>query len=83
MQKTKFTPRLLATMGVLIALEIVIAQFLTIRPTNSIKISPDFIPVVVAGILFGPVPAMIMSMLADILGAFLFPVGPFFPGFTA
>ncbi len=83
MQKLRFTPKLLATMGVLVALEIVIAQFLTIRPTQSIKISLDFIPVVVAGILFGPVPAMIISMLADILGAFLFPVGPFFPGFTA
>ncbi len=25
---------------------------------------------------------MIISMLADILGAFIFPVGPYFPGFT-
>ena len=82
MQKSKFTTRMLATMSILIALEVVIARFGTLRPTESIKISLDFIPIVIAGILYGPVPALIISILADVLGAFLFPVGPFFPGFT-
>ena len=83
MKKLRFTPKMLSVMGVLIALEIVIAQFVTFRPTQSIKLSLDFIPIVIAGILYGPVPALIISILADILGAFLFPVGPYFPGFTA
>ena len=78
----RFSTKMLAVLSILVALEIVIARFGTIRPTESIKISLDFIPIVVAAILYGPVPAMIMSILADILGAFLFPVGPFFPGFT-
>ena len=82
MQKLKFTPRELTVLGVLIALEIVIAQFVTFRPSQSIKLSLDFLPIVIAGILFGPVPAMIVSILADILGAFVFPVGPYFPGLT-
>lgn len=79
----RFSTKMLAVLSILVALEIVIARFGTIRPTESIKISLDFIPIVAAAILYGPVPAVIMSVLADILGAFLFPVGPFFPGFTA
>lgn len=82
MKKQLFSTRMLAVMGILIALEIVIAQFGTFRPTQSIKVSPDFVPVVITAILYGPLPAMIMSILADVLGAFLFPVGPYFPGFT-
>lgn len=72
----------MAILSILLALEVIIARFGTIRPSESIKLSLDFIPVVIAAILFGTVPAVIMSILADILGAFLFPVGPFFPGFT-
>ena len=82
MKKLIFTPKMLTVMGVLIALEVVIAQFITFRPTQSIKLSLDFVPIVMAGILYGPVPAMLISILADILGAFIFPVGPYFPGFT-
>ena len=82
MNKNKFSTRMLTVMSILVALEVIIARFGTIRPTESLKISLDFIPIVVAAILFGPVPAVIVSILADILGAFLFPVGPYFPGFT-
>ena len=82
MQKNRFTPKMMAILSILLALEVIIARFGTIRPSESIKLSLDFIPVVIAAILFGTVPAVVMSILADVLGAFLFPVGPFFPGFT-
>lgn len=82
MNKNRFSTKMLATLSILVALEVIIARFGTLRPTESIKISLDFIPIVVAAILFGPVPSVIMSILADILGAFLLPVGPYFPGFT-
>lgn len=82
MNKNRFSTKMLATLSILVAMEVIIARFGTLRPTESIKISLDFIPIVIAAILYGPAPAVIMSILADILGAFLFPVGPFFPGFT-
>lgn len=82
MKKSVFSTKMLAVMGVLIALEVVIAHFVTFRPTQTMKLSLDFLPIVIAGAMFGPIPAMIISMLADILGAFIFPVGPYFPGFT-
>ena len=82
MNKKRFSTKMLATLSILVAMEVIIARFGTIRPTESIKISLDFIPIVIAAVLYGPAPAVIMSILADVLGAFLFPVGPFFPGFT-
>ena len=82
MNKNKLTTKMLATMSILVALEVIIARFGTIRPTQSIKISLDFIPIVAAAVLYGAVPAVIICILADVLGAFLFPVGPYFPGFT-
>lgn len=82
MNKNRFSTKMLATLSILVAMEVIIARFGTIRPTESIKISLDFIPIVIAAVLYGPAPAVIMSILADVLGAFLFPVGPFFPGFT-
>jgi ECF transporter S component (folate family) len=82
MKKKIFSTQMMAVLSVLLALEVIIARFGTIRPSESIKLSLDFIPVVISAILYGPIPAVVMSILADILGAFLFPVGPFFPGFT-
>jgi ECF transporter S component (folate family) len=78
----KFSAKTLATLSLFIALEAVIARFGTIRPSESLKLSMDFIPIAAAAMLFGPGPAVIVSVLADVLGAFLFPVGPYFPGFT-
>ena len=68
-------------MGILIALEIVLSRFLSINAWN-IKIGFSFVPVVVAAILLGPMQAAIVAALADFLGAVLFPIGAYFPGFT-
>jgi len=47
-----------------------------------IRIGFGFLPVAVAGILFGPVWAGISYASGDILGMFIFPKNAFFPGFT-
>ena len=82
MKDKRITPKTMAVLSILLAMEVIIARFGTIRPSESIKLSLDFVPVAAAAILYGTVPAVVMSILADVLGAFLFPVGPFFPGFT-
>ena len=76
-----FSTRMLAMLGVLLALDIVLTRFLSITAWN-IRIGFGFVPVVLAAMLFGPLPAAIMAALADFLGAILFPTGPYFPGFT-
>ena len=42
----------------------------------------SFVPIVVAAILYGPIAAGIVGALGDFIGAILFPIGAYFPGFT-
>ncbi len=71
----------LVILGVLVAMEIVLSRFLSISTWNT-KIGFGFVPVAAAAILLGPVGGAICGGLADFLGAILFPIGPYFPGFT-
>lgn len=77
----KLTARSTSYLALLIALEIVLNRFLSVN-TAGVKIGFAFVPVVVAAILFGPIPAAIVNGVADLLGAVLFPIGPYHPGFT-
>ena len=79
--KAKFSTRMLTTLALLTAIEIVLSRFLSISMWN-IKIGFSFVPVVAAAILYGPLAAGIVGALADFVGALLFPIGAYFPGFT-
>jgi len=83
MEKKKFriSTKDLVIMAVLIAVEIVLSRFLSISAWNT-KIGFAFVPVVIAAVLLGPVYAGIVGAIADLLGAVLFPIGAYFPGFT-
>ena len=72
---------MVTVMGMLIALEIVLSRFLSISAWN-VKIGFSFVPIVIAAILYGSVHAGIVAALGDFLGALMFPIGPYFPGFT-
>lgn len=76
-----FDAKTIAVMGVLVAMEIVLSRFLSISAWN-IKIGFSFVPLVLAAMLLGPVKAGIVGALGDFLGATLFPIGPYSPGFT-
>jgi len=77
----KINTRTLAVMALLIALEVILSRFLSINAWN-IKIGFSFVPVVIAALLLGPVCAGTVAALADFIGAVLFPIGAYFPGFT-
>lgn len=77
----KFNTKMIVTLGLLAAIEIVFSRFLSINMWN-IKIGFSFVPLAVAGMLYGPLPAGITAVIADLIGATLFPSGQFFPGFT-
>lgn len=81
MQKFKFNTRTIVYLAVLVALEIVLNRFLSIN-TPVVKIGFSFVPIAVAGMLFGPIPAAVVAALADVLGAVLFPTGTIFLGIT-
>ena len=72
---------MLVVMAMLAALQIVLSRFLSIN-TQITKIGFAFVPISICAMLFGPLPTVIVAVVADVLGASLFPSGPFFPGFT-
>lgn len=81
MFRFRFTTRTITTLALLTAIEIVLSRFLSVNAWN-IKIGFSFVPVVVAAILYGPIGAGIVGALGDFIGAILFPIGAYFPGFT-
>ena len=76
-----FKVLMLVQLALLIAVEIVLSRWLSIQAFNY-KISFAFVPVVLAAMLYGPVASGMMAAIADFIGATLFPVAAFFPGFT-
>lgn len=74
--------RTLTTVGVLLAIQVVLSSYGVIELSDSLKISLGHLPLAPTAILFGPVPAAIQGALGDILGFLLKPTGPYFPGFT-
>ena len=77
----RFDTKKLVHLALLVALEVVLSRFLSINtPIN--KIGFAFIPLALSGMLYGPFAGLATGAVADLLGATLFPSGPFFPGFT-
>ena len=72
---------MLVTLGLLVALHIILSRFLSINAWN-IKIGFAFAAVFVGAYLYGPVGGAVVGGLGDFLGAILFPIGAYFPGFT-
>lgn len=77
----KISTKKLTVMALLIALEIILSRFLSLSAWNT-KIGFSFVPIVVAAILYGPIQAAVVGALGDFIGAILFPIGAYFPGFT-
>lgn len=77
----KNSVRMIAYAAMLVALEVILNRFCSIN-TNGLKIGFSFVPIVIAANLFGPACAAIVYGTADLLGAILFPIGPYHPGFT-
>ena len=67
--------------ALLLALEIILARFCSVS-TPILRLSFGFLPIAVLGILYGPVWSAATYAIGDFIGAILFPIGDYFPGFT-
>lgn len=78
-----FTLRSMIIMAMLIAMTVMLDRVpgLSIK-TPGWKIGFSFVPPMIAAMLLGPVEAAVVYGLADLIGALLFPFGPYHPGFT-
>lgn len=75
--------RTLVFVSLLVSMEIILTRFLSIQ-TPIVRIGFGFLPIALAGIMFGPIIGGFTAALADVFGMMLFSsaAGPYFPGFT-
>ena len=71
----------LAVCGMLIALDVVLTRFLSFNTWN-LRIGFSFIAVALAAYWYGPAGGAVVHGVSDLLGALLFPIGAYFPGYT-
>ena len=71
----------IAAAAMLVAIEIILSRFLSIS-TPIVKISLSFIPLSLLASLCGPLYSCAGAAMADFIGATLFPIGAYFPGYT-
>ena len=67
--------------AILLAMLIILSRFLSIK-TPIIKISFAFVPTMLCAIWLGAKWTVCLNVLGDIIGANLFPTGPYFVGYT-
>ncbi len=83
----KFSTQRLVYVSLLIALSIVFTRFLSLRialgGVEGIRIGLGGLPIVFAGIAFGPLAGGIVGALSDLIGFFISPMGAYMPHFTA
>lgn len=72
----------LTTVGILLAIQMLLSSFGVFQLTESVKISLAHLALAPTAMLFGPAAAGIQGALSDFLGYLLKPTGPYFPGFT-
>jgi len=78
-QKTLFSTRNLVMMAVLTALQIILARYLSLQVSPTLRISFETIPVALAGMWLGPLSGAIMAFVSDLLGTIIYGYGTYFP----
>lgn len=67
--------------SVLLAANIILGRFLSIR-TPILTIGFSFVPLMLTAIILGYKYSVLVGILSDLIGALLFPTGPYFVGYT-
>ncbi|WP_434579242.1 folate family ECF transporter S component [Thermoanaerobacterium thermosaccharolyticum] len=82
----KIHTRELVFLASLISLNIVLSRIASIKiaigSIESIRIGFGALPVILSGIMFGPIAGGIVGSIGDIVGYYINPLGPYMPHFT-
>lgn len=85
-KKNKLSTKTLVTSSLLTAISIILTRFLSVMiplaGLPALRFGFGEVPIMITGMLFGPVAGGISGLVADLVGSTLFPQGAFFPGFT-
>ncbi|MBU4228094.1 folate family ECF transporter S component, partial [bacterium] len=82
----KISSHKIATMGLLIALSIILTRIASLRiaigGVEGIRIGLGGLPIILGGVLFGPLSGGLIGAISDVIGYFINPMGAYMPHFT-
>ncbi len=82
----KISSHKITTMGFLIALSIILTRIASLRiaigGVEGIRIGLGKLPIILGGIIFGPLAGGLIGTFSDLLGYFINPIGVYMPHFT-
>ncbi len=85
-KKVNISSRNVVMAGFLVAISIVMTRFayvmLPLAGVGALRISFGEVPLMISGIMFGPLVGALTGVAADIVGFLINPQGPYYPGFT-
>ena len=70
-----FSTYSLTVCALLTAMSVVLARVLTLIPAETTRISLEALPIVLAGLLCGPIPGALVGFAADLIGCLFSPYG--------
>ncbi len=82
----RITTRQVTYLGLLIGLAIILTRLASIRiafgGVEGIRLGFGALPIIMAGVYFGPLNGALVGALADVVGYFINPMGAYMPHFT-
>ena len=82
----KISSRKITTMGLLMALSIILTRIASLRiaigGVEGIRIGLGKLPIILGGIIFGPLSGGVIGAFSDIIGYIINPLGVYMPHFT-
>lgn len=78
----KWNTKKIVFMGLMVSMSIILTRLLSFMVGPTIRISFGDVPIILSGIVFGPVAGAITGIAADLVGYLLRSEGGFFFGFT-
>ena len=68
MSNARMTTKTLVTLALLAAAEVVLARFIVPMPSPTLRFSVEAVPIIVAGLLFGPLAGGCVGVVGDAVG---------------
>ena len=68
MRKSAMSSKTLVTLALLSAIEVVLARLIVPMPNATTRFSIEAVPIIVAGLLFGPVSGALVGLVGDAVG---------------
>ncbi|MBE6532909.1 MAG: folate family ECF transporter S component [Ruminococcaceae bacterium] len=70
-QKQNISPKMTAALAMLVAISIILGKYLAFSVGDVLRFSLENLPIIFAGLAFGPLQALLVAVTADLIGCLL------------